>query len=321
MRSLTTIIVVISWGVIPAAGQTSRPANVWTVPHTSDGRPDLQGLWNNTTLTPLERPRNLAGKEFFTEEEAAAYEKGIVQGRANDPNDGANDVADPTVWWERAAKVVSTRRTSLIVDPTDGRLPPLTREAQKRMADTRAATSQHPADRAADRSLQERCLLSPTSGPPMLPGPYNNNYQIVQTPDYVMITIEMIHDVRIISLDGRPHLPSTIRKWLGDSVGHWENNALVVDTTNFTEKTHFRGSDENLHLVERFTRTGPETVLYEFTVDDPTAFTSPWKAQIPMILTTGPMYEFACHEGNLALERILSIARHAEKAPAQPGSK
>jgi hypothetical protein len=321
MRGVKPIIVIISLGVIPAAGQTSRPASAWTVPHTPDGRPDLQGLWNNTTLTPLERPRNLAGKEFFTEEEAIAYEKGIVQGRANDPNDGANDVADPTVWWERAAKVVSTRRTSLIVDPTDGRIPPLTREAQQRMADTRAATSQHPADRAADRSLQERCLLSPTSGPPMLPGPYNNNYQIVQTPDYVMITIEMIHDVRVISMDGRPHLPPTIRKWLGDSVGHWENNALVVDTTNFTEKTHFRGSDQNLHLIERFTRTGPETILYEFTVDDPTAFASPWKAEIPMILTTGPMYEFACHEGNLALERILSIARRAEKASAQPGSK
>src|SRR5580704_14016009 len=137
MRGVKPIIVIISLGVIPATGQPSRHASLWPVPHTPDGRPDLQGLWNNTTLTPLERPRNLAGKEFFTEEEAIAYEKGIVRGRANDPNDGANDVADPTVWWERAAKVVSTRRTSLIVDPTDGRIPPLTREAQQRMADTR----------------------------------------------------------------------------------------------------------------------------------------------------------------------------------------
>jgi hypothetical protein len=148
----------------------------------------------------------------------------------------------------------------------------------------------------------------------MLPGPYNNNYQIVQTPDYVMITIEMIHDVRIIPLDGRPHLLPAIRKWLGDSVGHWEGNTLVVDTTNFTDQTHFRGSDRNLHLVERFTRTGPETILYEFAVDDPTAFTQPWKAELPMTLTPGPMYEFACHEGNFALARILSIARQAEKA-------
>jgi len=320
------MIVVLPLGLmtaILAAGQTSpRAAKSWTAPRTPDGRPDLQGLWNNTTLTPLERPRNFTGKEFFaTEEEAAAYAKGIVHRRAQDPNDGANDVADPNVWWERATTVVATGRTSLIVDPPDGRIPALTPEAQKRMADTRAATSQHPADRASDRSLQERCLLSPTSGPPMLPGPYNNNYQIVQTPDTVMIAIEMIHDVRIVALDGRPHLPQAIRKWLGDSVGHWENNTLVVDTTNFTDQTHFRGSDRNLHLVERFTRTGPETILYQFTVDDPTAFVKPWTAELPMVRSAGPMYEFACHEGNFALGRMLSIARQAEKAAAQAGSK
>jgi hypothetical protein len=147
----------------------------------------------------------------------------------------------------------------------------------------------------------------------MLPGPYNNNYQIVQTRDYVMITVEMIHENRIISMDGRPHLPQTMRKWLGDSIGHWENNTLVVDTTNFNDKTRFHGSDENLHLIERFTRIGPDTILYEFTVDDPTAFVAPWKAEIPMRRTAGPMYEFACHEGNFALGRMLSIAREAEK--------
>ena len=164
-------------------------------------------------------------------------------------------------------------------------------------------------------------MLSPTTGPPMLPGPYNNNYQIVQTRDYVMITVEMIHENRIISMDGRPHLPQTMRKWLGDSVGHWENDALIVDTTNFNDKTRFHGSDENLHLIERFTRTGPDTILYEFTVDDPTAFVAPWRAEIPMRRAAGPMYEFACHEGNFALGRMLSIARDAEKkagkTPAQ----
>jgi hypothetical protein len=314
MRGVTSVIVVLSLGAIPAAAQT------WTVPRTPDGHPDLQGLWNNTTLTPLERPRNLAGKEFFTAEEAAAYEKGLVRNREQDPNDGATNVADPNIWWERGSKVVSTGRTSLIVDPPDGRVPSLTPEAQKRMAEERAAERLHPADRAQDRSLQERCLLSPTSGPPMLPAGYNNNYQIVETPNYVMITIEMIHDVRIIPLDGRPHLPATMRKWLGDSVGHWEGNTLVVDTTNFTDKTRFRGSDQNLHLIERFTRTGPETILYAFTVDDPTAFVKPWKAEIPMTSTVGPIYEFACHEGNLALESILRIARQAEKAAAA-GSK
>jgi hypothetical protein len=311
------MIVILALAAITATGQTSA----WKVPRTPDGRPDLQGLWNNTTLTPLERPRTLAGKEFFTEEEAGAFEKGTVQNREQDPNDGANDVADPKVWWERAIKVVSTRRTSLIVDPSDGRIPALTPEAQKRMADTRAASRLHPADGPEDRSLQERCLLSPTSGPPMLPGPYNNNYQIVQTRDYVMITVEMIHDVRIIPMNGRPHLPATIRKWLGDSVGHWEDRTLVVDTTNFTDKTHFRGSDQNLHLIERFTRTAPDTILYEFTVEDPTAFVTPWRAEVPMTRTPGPMYEFACHEGNFALGRILSIARQAEKAAAQNGSK
>ena len=321
MRGVSSMIVVLSLGAIPGAGQTSPPAKPWVAPRTPDGHPDLQGLWNNSTLTPLERPRNLAGKEFFSEEEAAEYERGIVQKREQDPNDGVSDVADPKVWWERAIKVVSTRRTSLIVDPPDGRIPALTPEAQKRMADTRAASRQHPADGPADRSLQERCLLSPTSGPPMLPGPYNNNYQIVQTPDYVMIAIEMIHDVRIIPLDGRPHLLPALRNWLGDSVGHWEDNALVVDTTNFTDQTHFRGSDRNLHLIERFSRVDPETILYQFTVDDATAFAKPWTAELPMTRTAGPMYEFACHEGNFALQRMLSIARQAEKAAAQSASK
>jgi hypothetical protein len=303
MRDLVLIAVGVALTGAPLAGQNSPPHH-----------PDLEGLWSNETLTPLERPRDLAGKEFFTAEEAAAYEKHIVQTRIDDPNDGEGNVADPKVWWERATKVVPNRRTSLIVDPPSGRVPALTPEAQKRMADERAATRLHPADKVTDRSLQERCLLSPTTGPPMLPGPYNNNYQIVQTRDYVMITVEMIHEVRIISMDGRPHLPPTMRKWLGDSIGQWENNTLVVDTTNFTGKTHFRGSDENLHLIERFSRTGPDTILYEFTVDDPTAFAAAWRAEIPMRRSAGPMYEFACHEGNFALARMLSIARQAERA-------
>jgi hypothetical protein len=305
MRDLKLWVVAVVLAVVPSAGQTT--------PRASNGHPDLQGLWSNETLTPLERPRDLAAKEFFTAEEAAAYEKRIVQNRIDDPNDGEGNVADPKVWWERATKVVPNRRTSLIVDPPDGRVPALTPAAQKRMAEQRAAARLHPADGPTDRSLQERCILSPTTGPPMLPGPYNNNYQIVQTRDYVTITVEMIHETRIISMDGRPHLPQTMRKWLGDSIGHWEHNTLVMDTTNFNDKTRFHGSDENLHLIERFTRTGPDTILYEFTVDDPTAFVAPWRAEIPMRRTAGPMYEFACHEGNFALGRMLSIAREAEK--------
>ena len=157
--------------------------------------------------------------------------------------------------------------------------------------------------------LPERCLLWPTAGPPMLPTSYNNNYQILQVPGYVVILIEMIHDVRIIPLDGRPHLPQHIRQWLGDSRGHWEGNTLVVDTTNFTDKTHFRGADRNLHLIERFTRSDPNTILYEFTVDDPTAFTQPWKAQAPLTKTAGPIYEYACHEGNYSMFNMLKGAR------------
>jgi hypothetical protein len=305
MRDLMLLAVALALPVAPALGQ--KPA------HPANGRPDLQGLWSNETLTPLERPRDLAAKEFFSAEEAAAYEKRIVQNRIDDPNDGEGNVADPKVWWERATKVVANRRTSLIVDPPDGRVPALTPEAQKIMAEQRRAAREHPADKVTDRSLQERCILSPTTGPPMLPGPYNNNYQIVQTRDYVTITVEMIHETRIVAMDGRPHLPAGIRKWLGDSVGHYEVNTLVVDTTNFTDKTRFRGSDGNLHLIERFTRTSPDTILYEFTVDDPTAFVAPWKAEIPMRRSGGPMYEFACHEGNFALGRMLSIARDAEK--------
>ena len=307
---------------LPVCSQTpQRTAKTWTAPRTPDGRPDLQGLWSNETLTPLERPRALGDKEFYTAAEAADYEHKIVQGRVDDPNDGEGNVADPKVWWERATKLSTNLRTSLIVDPPNGRVPALTKEAQAAMAKQREATRLHPADRASDRSLQERCILSPTSGPPMLPGPYNNNYEIVQTRDYVMITSEMIHEVRIIPLNRTTHLAPTLRKWLGDSIGHWENGALVVDTTNFTDMTHFRGSDRNLHIIERFTRTAPDTILYEFTVDDPSAFVSSWRAEVPMRRSPGPMYEFACHEGNFALARMLSIARQNEKNAATAAPK
>jgi hypothetical protein len=297
------------------AGQTPS----WTAPRRPDGQPDLQGIWNTTTITPLERPKEFAQKQILTADEAAAYEQRVVSRRDAEP-DGPDSVADPAVWWERGTKVVSTRRTSLVVDPPDGRVPSLTAEAQKRMQDSRAETRRHPADGPQDRSLQERCLLSNGTGPPMLPGPYNNDYQIVQTPGYVMILIEMIHDVRIIPLDGRPHLAQDVRLWMGDSRAHWEGESLVVDTTNFTDKTHYRGSDQNLRLVERFTRTGPETILYQFTVDDPTAFTKPWTAEIPMQATVGPIYEFACHEGNRAMENMLRNAR-AEERQAEEAAK
>jgi hypothetical protein len=316
MSNVARMAVVAFTIAVVCFGQTSN----WTAPRTPDGQPDLQGLWNNTTITPLERPKEFAQKPFLSAEEVAAYEQRIVSRRDTEP-DGPDSVADPVVWWERGTKVVSTRRTSLIVDPEDGRVPALTPEAQKRMQDGRAETRRHSADGPQNRSLQERCLLSNTTGPPMLPGPYNNDYQIVQTPGYVMIVIEMIHDARIIPLDGRPHLPQDVRLWLGDSRGHWEGNTLVVDTTNFTEKTHYRGSDENLHLVERFTRTGPGAILYQFTVDDPTAFSKSWTAEIPMLATAGPLYEYACHEGNRGMENMLRNARIEEQKAEEAANK
>jgi hypothetical protein len=286
---------------------------------TPDGKPDLQGYWTNVTITPLERPADLAGKQFFTPKEAADYEKQTVQRNNADRRDGVGTDADVgkaynDFWWDRGTKVVSTLRTSLIVDPPDGKVPALTAEAQKRQADARAAARGHANDGPESRALTERCILWPTAGPPMLPSFYNNNYQIVQGPGYVMILVEMIHDVRIIPTDGRPHLPSEIRQWMGDPRGHWEGNTLVVETTNFSSKANFRGSDENLKLVERFTRTGPDTLMYEFTVNDPTAFTKPFTGQIPMYPTQGPILEYACNEGNYAMTGMLAGARAEEKA-------
>jgi hypothetical protein len=282
----------------------------------ADGQPDLQGIWTNATITPLERPKEFAGKPFFSVQEAAEYEKRVIEETNKDRRDGDPEAdvgrAYNDSWWDRGTKVVPTRRTSMVVDPPDGRVPPLTPEAQKRAA-ARSEALRRPATGPEDRGLAERCILWPTAGPPMLPSAYNNNYQILQIPGYVVILIEMIHDVRIIPLDGRPHLPQNIRQWLGDSRGHWEGKTLVVDTTNFTAKTPFRGSDRNLHLVERFTRTDGETILYEFTVDNPTAFTRHWKGEAPMTRTVGPIYEYACHEGNYGMTNILTGARAQEK--------
>jgi hypothetical protein len=301
-------------GLHVAAAQTGA----WKATRTPDGKPDLQGTWTNNFATPLERPAALADKPFFTPEEAEAYEKAARQRPASN-----NDtVADTVVWWEKGVKVVSTRRTSMVYDPPNGRIPPLTPAAQKRMADARAETRKHPDSTPEDFGLMVRCIVSPVGGPvPMLPGPYNNNYQIVQTPDYVILVVEMIHDVRIIPIaPARVPAVSGVRQWLGESHGHWEGDTLVVDTTNFTDRTRFRGSDQNLHMIEKFTRTAPDTLLYQFTVDDPSAFTAPWSAEIPMTTSDGPMYEFACHEGNQALPNMMKIAREAEKLKAG-GSK
>jgi hypothetical protein len=308
--ALTTLLLV----PIVVFTQTSKP---WTPPRTGDGHPDLQGVWTTATLTPLERPAELAGKEFFTEKEAAEYEKRLLDQGNRDRRGGSReaDVAGAynEFWFEKGSKIVETGRTSLIIDPPDGRIPALTPEAQKRQAARAEYRRLHPADGPEDLSLNNRCILWPTAGPPMLPGGYNNNYQIVQAPGYVVILVEMIHDARVIPLDGRPHLPSGVRQLMGDSRGHWEGDTLVVDTTNFTDKTAFRGSGPNLHVVERFTRTSPTTITYEFTVNDPSSFTKPWTGQIPMKKTPDAIFEYACHEGNYGMHGILAGARAEEK--------
>ena len=303
-------------------GQAAKP---WVAPRTVDGQPDLQGTWTTSTLTPLERPAEFSGKPVLSEQEAKEYEARLLRDGNRDRR-GATAEADVggaynEFWFDRGAHIVQTRRTSLIIDPTDGRIPPLTPEAQKRQAALAEYRRQHPGDGPEDFSLNNRCILWATAGPPMLPGGYNNNYQIIQAPGYVIILVEMIHDARVIPIDGRPHLPSTVRQWLGDSRGHWDGDTLVVETTNFTNKTNFRGASENMRLIERFTRTDANTVTYEFTVNDPSSFTKPWTAQIPMRKTTDPLLEYACHEGNYAMEGMLGGVRAEEKKAADAAKK
>ena len=302
------------------AQPSASAAKTWTPPRTPDGQPDLQGIWTNATLTPLERPDEFAGKAFLTEAEAAAYEKRLAQVNNRDRREASREAdvgrAYNDFWFERGNALVPSRRTSLITDPSDGRVPSLTPEAQKRAAARAEYRRAHPADGPEDLGLPVRCLLWPTAGPPMLPGGYNNNYQIVQGPGYVMILVEMIHDARVIPLDGRPHLPQKVRRWMGDSRGRWQGNALVVETTNFTNKTEYRGSGENLRLIERFTRTSPDQIMYEFTVEDAASFTRPWTAELPMRKVEGPVFEYACHEGNYGLEGILDGARSDEQNAA-----
>jgi len=307
------------------------PRGVWTAPRTADGQPDLQGVWEFSTITPLERPAALKDKSTFTEAEAAQFEREENR-RLNrdliDPSKGGAQYPPGGVvpynefWYDRGTSVDESRRTSLIIDPPDGRLPPMTPDAQKKAA-ARAESDRNdhlgkgPADSWTDRNVGERCLLGFNAGPPMTPGAYNNNVQLFQVPGYVVILTEMVHDARIVPLDGRPHLPSRMRQWRGDSRGRWEGQTLVVETTNFYHETSLRLSTSNMHLIERFTRTGPKTLRYAFTVTDPTTWTRPWTAQITMRKTPQPLYEYACHEGNTGMAGILAGARTAERESAQ----
>jgi len=311
--------VAISLSGFAQAPATAAKTKSWTAPRSPDGHPDLQGIWSNATVTPLERPSELAGKAVLTDEEAAEFAKETVQRNNVDLQRQKGTEADVgraynDFWYDRGTKTIKTHRTALIVDPPDGRIPALTPDAQKRVAARAEQRRQHPADGPEDRSLSERCLNWRTAGPPMVPSAYNNNYEIVQTPDTVVIFNEMIHDARIIPMDGRPHVAAGIRQWLGDSRGHWEGDTLVVETTNFSNKTAFQGSSEHMRLTERFKRVDADTLLYEFTVNDPEAFSKPWTAQIPSTRSDGAIYEYACHEGNYGMFGILSSTRAEEKA-------
>jgi hypothetical protein len=303
------------------AGKTA-PATATSEPplRTIDGHPDLQGYWTNNTITPLERPKDLADKAFFTPEEAAAYAKRQLS--KPEPT-GKGTYAD--VHYNMAqfgleksqTKVATSIRTSLITDPPDGRIPPMTAEARERNAARAAQNEGHEFDSAENRPLRERCIAWGIEGPPMMPVSYNSTLQIVQGEGYVAILQEMIHEVHMIPTDGSAHLAANVRQLKGDSRGHWEGDTLVVDTTNFTDETAFLGSSENLYVVERFQRVDANTILYQFTVDDPHTWTRPWSAETLMTKSDGPIFEYACHEGNYGMANNLSGARAEERKKAQ----
>ena len=302
---------------VPATGKA------WTLPRTADGKPDLEGIWTNGTLTPLERPKGLGAKEFYTEQEFAELAKRVRQGDVGEEADlgAANRQAlryDLELYGFDITKTTfaSNRRTSLIVGP-EGVIPPMLAEARKRNADRAAKNKGHEFDSYENRPLQERCILMGQERIPMLPAANDNNpLQITQGIGYVGLLHETNHDTRFIPTDGRPHIPQNIRQYQGDSVSHWEGNTLVIDTTNFTDLTPFRGSGEKLHLVERFTRVADDTLLYRFTVEDPTTWDKPWTAEIPMSKSKGPIYEWGCHEGNTMISTILHGARVQEEDQA-----
>ena len=303
--------------VVPVLVSGQRAAN--------QRQPNFEGTWNSATATPLERPRDLKDKPFFTPAEAAQWERQFARQNEEPPPGAARGGTGTynTVYREFGTRTVKTLRTSIITEPADGRIPALTPAAadvkRRRMEGLRRF------ENPEDLGLQDQCLSFLTGGPPMLPYSYNSNYQIVQTPDAVLIHAEMIHDARIIHLDGRPHAPARNRSWMGDSIGRWEGDTLVVDTTNFNDGGGFYGDaggnfgwDRNLHLIERFRLFDADTLLYQFEIDNPTAFTQPWKGELTMARSTEMIYEYACHEGNYSLSNILRGYRAVEAKLPKP---
>lgn len=316
-------LIALTFAAVPRGqAQTAQKTKPAALPRTADGHPDFEGYWTNATFTPLERPAELAGKEFFTKEEAIAWQK---QARLKEDSQAADDIHYDNVIWqgENYPKGSTVLRTSIVFDPPDGKLPPLSAAGLKRAAlEKEAARRRDAAESAQDRSLGERCISWGNEGPPMLGSTYNANIQIVQTPAGVAIHHEIGHAVRFVPTDGSAHPPAAIRQLSGDSRGRWDGDTLVVDSANFNDQTNFRGppatarqdifSDHELHVVERFTLSDNNTILYRFTVDDPGIWTKPWSGEMLMRRIKGPIFEYACHEGNYGLANILAAARAKE---------
>jgi hypothetical protein len=327
-----TLTLATGWGAAPGAQAPSTrvvaaDAAPYVTPRTPWGEPDLQGTFSNRTITPFERPANVNGREFFTPEEVAALEK-QASGRSGDEDRevgtrGDVERAYNDFWWDRGTKVTSPR-TSLVIDPPDGRVPALTAEARARAAEEgKRPVYRNPSvggrgtDSWLDRGLFERCITRGMPGA-MSPSAYNNKYRITQAPGIVAIEIEMLGGTRVIPTDGGgPRLSPSLRQIMGHSVGHWEGDTLVVETTHFTDKVLYRGAAENLHLVERFTRVAPDRIDYRVTVSDPTTFTRPFTLAIPFVDIGEGIFEYACHEGNYGMEGILSGAREEERQAAE----
>jgi len=320
-------------GQAPAAPATTKPAPAaqaakkWTAPRTPDGQPDLQGYWTNSTYVPLERPDKVT-KAFYTEPEFAAVVKDAAAREAEQTEPGTiadvhYDFSQFGLDRSQSAFVKNDLRTSMIVDPLSGKMPPLTAEGQKRAADRAAERRRNGAttDAVQNMPIGTRCLVMAGSGPPMMNAGYNSNYQIVQGAGYVMILVEMIHDARIIPIDNRAALPGNMRQWMGDSRGHWEGDTLVIETTNVNGKNPFRGSSERMKVTERLARVDANTLSYRFTIDDPATWTTPWTAEAPMTKSVGPIFEHACHEGNYGVRNTLAGARLEEKLAAESAAK
>jgi len=305
--------VLVLTAISTVAAQTATPAKPAAkahIPRVADGHPDIQGVWDFAQLTPFERPGEFADKDAISDDEAAEFANRRIETTNKDRRDGgaAADVerAYNDFWWDFGTRIAKQR--SLVVDPPDGRVPPTTEAARARQAARRGKF-----DNPEERPLAERCILGFNSGPPMVPSAYNNNVQIVQSPTHVAIVNEMIHSARLVDMSGRKHFPDSMRFLTGDSIGRWDGDTLVVDTTNFSIDGGFRGASKNLHLIERFTRTGADSLRYEFTIDDSDTWTRKWSVAMPMVKSNEQMFEYACHESNYALEDVMKGARYGEK--------